>query len=52
MSPSRKQDGNFRGEKYSYYETFEMTKTDATDKVKVVLYCYGEPVTIQLERIK
>ena len=52
MSPSRKQDGNFRGEKYSYYETFEMTKTDATDKVKVVLYCYGEPVTIQLEKIK
>lgn len=52
-SPGRKQDGNYlEGNKWSYYETFDMTKYDCTDKIKVVLYYYGEPVTIELEKIK
>ena len=39
------------GNKYEFYETFEMTKYDATNKVKVILYYYGEPITLVLERI-
>ena len=38
--------------KFNFYETFNMTKYNATDKIKVVLYYYGEPVTIELERIE
>lgn len=52
-SPGRKQDGNYlEGNKWSYYETFDMTKYDCTDKIKVVLYYYGEPVIIELEKVK
>lgn len=53
MSPSRKQKGNYlEGNKYEFYDTFELTKVDATDKLTVVLYYYGEPVIIELEKIK
>lgn len=39
------------GNKYDFYETFEMTKYESTDKIKVVLYYYGNPVNIELEKI-
>ena len=53
MSPSRMAKADWlEGNKYDFYETFGMTKYDATDKIKVVLYYYGEPVTIELEKVK
>ena len=53
FSPSRKQNSNFiDGNKFDFYETFSMTKYDSTDKIKAVLYYYGEPVTIELEKVK
>ena len=51
MGPNRKAKTDFIEEnKYDFYETFGMTKNDATDRVKVVLYYYGTPVTIELEK--
>ncbi len=35
---------------YDFYETFEMTKYDATDKIILVIDYYGEPVHIVLEK--
>ena len=53
LSPSRKANNNFiDGNKFDFYETFGMTKYDSTDKIKAVLYYYGEPVTIELEKVK
>ena len=53
LSPSRKANNNFIDENiFDFYETFSMTKYNATDKIKVVLYYYGEPVTIELEKTK
>ena len=53
MSPSRNAKTYYiEGNKYDFYETFGMTKNDATDKVKVVLYYYGTPVTIELQKIE
>ncbi len=53
MSPGRKAECNFiAGDKCNFYETFSMTKYDSTDKIKVVLYYYGTPVTIELEKVK
>ena len=53
MSPSRRAKCDWlEGNKFDFYETFGMTKYDATDKIKVVLYYYGEPVTIELEKVK
>ena len=40
------------GNKFDFYETFGMTKYDATDSIKVVLNYYGELVTIALEKVK
>lgn len=52
LSPSRNAKTDFiDGNKYDFYETFSMTKYDATDKIKVVLYYYGNPVNIELEKI-
>lgn len=39
-------------DKYEFYGTFEITKYDATDKMKVVIIYYGEPVYIELERVE
>lgn len=51
-SNSTKRKGEWlEGEGYNYYNIFSMTKYDATDKIKLVLHYYGEPVTIELERI-
>ena len=53
FSPSRNATTVFLdGNKYDFYETFEMTKYDATDKIKAVLHYYGTPVTIELEKVK
>ena len=53
MSPSRKQDGNFiDGNKYSFYETFDLTKSDASDKLKVRVMYYDKPYIIELERVE
>lgn len=53
MSPSRKANGNFiKGSQFDFYETFGMTKYDATDKITAVIEFYGEPVKIELEKIK
>lgn len=49
-SPSRNYKGEWLNDKYNFYETFGMTKNDATDRIKVVLFFYGEPVTIELEK--
>lgn len=53
MSPSRKYNQNFvKGNQLDFYETFGMTKYDATDKITVVIEFFGEPVKIELEKIK
>ena len=53
MSPSRRAKNKWlEGNKFDFYETFGMTKYDATDNIKVVLNYYGEPVTIELEKAK
>lgn len=50
-SPSRRQNNNFiYGDKFSYYETFELTKYEITSKLKVEIMFKGEPVIIELER--
>ncbi len=51
LSPTRNAKNYFMpGNKYDFYETFGMTKYNATNKIKVVLYYYGEPVTIELQK--
>ena len=53
FSPSRRSKNKWlEGNKFDFYETFGMTKYDATDTIKVVLNYYGEPVTIELEKVK
>lgn len=53
FSPSRKYRLEWlTGNKYNYYETFGMTKYDATDNIKVILNYYGKPVKIELEKNK
>lgn len=53
LSPSRRAKNKWlEGNKFDFYETFGMTKYDATDNIEVVLNYYGEPVTIELEKVK
>lgn len=53
MRPGRRQDNNFiDGGKFSFYETFELTSYDATDKLKVRIVYKDEPVIIELEKMK
>lgn len=52
LSLSRRYKNDYLEDEFDYYETFEMTKYDATDKIKVVLNYYGAPVTIELEKMK
>lgn len=53
MSPSRNAKIHFLdGNEFDFYETFSLTKYDATDKIKAVLYYYGTPVTIEFEKVK
>lgn len=51
LSPSRKQTSNFIDEnKFMFYETFSLTKYEATEKLKVRLLFKGTPVIIELQR--
>lgn len=53
FSPSRRAKNKWlEGNKFDFYETFGMTKYDATDTIKVVLNYYGDPVTIELKKVK
>lgn len=52
FSPSRRCKNHFlEGNKFDFYETFNMVKNNSTQNIKVVLYYYGQPVTIELEKI-
>ncbi len=52
-SPSRKQISEFLdGNIYNYYETFDMTKFDATNEITVFIELYGKTYKIELEKIK
>ena len=52
MNAGRKQDNNFiDGNKFSYYETYELTKYDCTNKLKFQIMFKGEPVIIELEKM-
>lgn len=52
FTPGRRASYKFlEGNKYDFSETFEMTKYNATDKIKVILYYYEDIVTIELEKI-
>lgn len=37
---------------YEFYNKFDMTQYDATDNITAVIELYGEPVKIELEKIK
>ncbi len=53
MSPSRRQDANYiEGDKYSFFETFGLTSSDATDILKVKVLFKDTQYTIELERVK
>ena len=50
MNPTRKENANFIDEnKFDFYETFDLNKIDATDRITVIIEFYGEPVKIELE---
>lgn len=50
-SPTRRQDNNFiYGDKFSFYETFELTKYEITDKLEIQIIFKEQPVIIELER--
>ncbi len=52
-SANRRSNSQFLEEnKFNFYETFNMTKYNTTDKIKVMLYYYGKPVTIELKKIE
>lgn len=51
LSPTRRQDANFiDGNRFSYYETFKLTKYEITNKLKVQIMFKGEPIVIELEK--
>lgn len=50
-SPSRRQYGNYiDGDKYSFYETFGLTKNEATEKLKVCVYFKDKLYIVELEK--
>lgn len=52
MSANRISRINFLKEnKCDFYETFSMTKHNSTNRIKAVLYYYGEPVNIELQKV-
>ena len=52
-SASRKQNSNFiDGDKFNFYETFELTPSDATDILRVRVMYKDKPYIIELERLK
>lgn len=53
MSPSRRAEGNYiDGNKYSFYETFSLTKSNATDKLKVKVLYNNVQYIIELEKVE
>ena len=53
MSPSRKCNYNFiDGDKYDFYETYSMTKYDATDDITMVVNYRGTLEYIRLQKVK
>lgn len=51
MRAGRRQDNRFiAGDKYTFYETFELTSYDATDTLKLRVMFYGKPVMIELKK--
>lgn len=53
LNPARKQNRNFINDTtFDFYETFGMTKSDATDKLTFVINYYGEHYKIELEKIQ
>ncbi|MBP3254956.1 MAG: hypothetical protein J6M60_00480 [Clostridia bacterium] len=52
-SAGRRQDANYKdGDIFHFYETFTLTKYDATDKLKVSVMFKHKPYIIELERVK
>lgn len=52
LSPTRKAHKKWVDKnEYDFYETFSMTKYNSTNKIKLVLFYYDQPVTIELEKI-
>ena len=53
MSPSRKCRHEFVSDtQYEYYETFEMNKYTATDKITMMINYKGNMEKIELEKIR
>lgn len=53
LNPARKQNRNFINDTtFDFYETFGMTKADATNKLTFVINYYGEHYKIELEKVK
>lgn len=53
MSAGRRQDANYKdGDIFHFYETFTLTKYDATDKLKVRVMFKDLPYIIELEKVK
>lgn len=53
LTVGRKQTANrIDDDTFDYYNTFEMTKKDSTDKIEVILDYRGEKVNIELEKVK
>ena len=52
LNAGRKQDNNFiDGDKFSYYETYELTKYNCSNKLKFQIMFKGAPVIIELEKV-
>ncbi len=50
-SPTKRENCNYtENDKLDLYTTFEMTKYEATDKLKLIIYLKGEPVIIELNK--
>ena len=53
LSPSRKSNHSFiDNDKYDYYETYTLTKYDATDEITVILNYRGTREEIKLQKLK
>lgn len=52
LNAGRKQEYNFiDGNKFNYYETYELTRYDVTNRLKMQIMFKGEPVIIELEKL-
>ncbi len=52
LSPTRKAHKEWVDKnEYDFYETFSMTKYNCSNRIKLVLFYYDNPVTLELEKI-